>query len=248
MSGLLGNTARGLVAAIRGDTRARYKLAERIARRLHPDAVLGELGKNWMHERGDFHRTYARYYPHGLTRRAERLYALDQLVKQALVVPGDTVECGVWHGAGSHFILARTRGTERVHHMFDSWEGLSAPGANDGGYWQEGHLALDEAVPRANLAEFTHARFYRGWIPARFPEVADRRFCFVHADVDLYEPTRDVLAFFYPRTEPGGVILCDDSGLAKCPGARRAMDEFFADKPEPVIELPTGQSFVIRAR
>ena len=52
--------------------------------------------------------------------------------------------------------------------------------------------------------------------------------------------------FFYPRLNPGGIMICDDYGSAHCPGAKRATDEFFADKPERVISLPTGQSMVIK--
>ena len=152
----------------------------------------------------------------------------------------------MWHGAASHMIMRQTAGSTRTHHMFDSWEGLSKPGEHDGGHWEKGSLTVDEQVARTNLREFTHGKFYRGWVPTRFPEVADRRFALVHLDVDLYEPTRDGLEFFYSRTNPGGLIVCDDSGLAKCPGARRAMVEFFAAKKEPLLDLPTGQTFVIR--
>jgi len=38
----------------------------------------------------------------------------------------------------------------------------------------------------------------------------DKTFLFVHVDVDLYEPTRDSIAFFYPRMNLGAVSLCDD--------------------------------------
>ena len=41
-------------------------------------------------------------------------------------------------------------------------------------------------------------------------------------------------------------MLFDDYGFATCPGARRAIDEFFADKPEPIIDYrrakPLSQS------
>ena len=43
----------------------------------------------------------------------------------------------------------------------------------------------------------------------------------------------------------GGLMRFDDYGFATCPGARRAIDEFFADKAEPIIDLPTGQAFVV---
>ena len=237
-----------LVRLARGDNRLRYEMAERVAHAIHPDAVLGEPGKRWMREETEFLQAYAHYYPQGLNRRAERLFAVNQLMKQALLVPGDTVECGVWYGAASHMIMRRTAGTGRTHHMFDSWEGISQPGANDGAYLQDKgmhHLSVGEDVARKNLSEFTHGRFYRGWIPTRFSEVADKKFCLVHLDVDLYDPTMDTLKFFYPRMSPGGLMICDDSGLDKCPGARLAMEEFFAKRSEPLIDLPTGQQFVI---
>jgi hypothetical protein len=87
--------------------------------------------------------------------------------------------------------------------------------------------------------------FHPGWIPERFTDVAERRFCFLHLDVDLLQPTHDALEFFYPRMVPGGVILCDDYGFETCPGARLAVDGFFASRPEPVVHLPTGQGLVI---
>lgn len=239
---------RKLAKLARGDERTRYEIAGRVAQGIHRDAVLGEDGKRWMREDSAFLAAYAHYYPDGLNRRAERLYALDQLMKQALLVPGDTAECGVWYGAASHMIMRHTVGTGRQHHMFDSWEGISEPGESDGEYLQERgkhYLSVAEEVARKNLSEFSQGHFYRGWIPTRFGEVADCRFCLVHLDVDLYEPTRDILEFFYPRMNAGGLMICDDSGLAKCPGARRAMEEFFAKRSEPLIDLPTGQQFVI---
>ena len=242
---------RGVVRLARGDDKLRYELAERVAHALHRDAVLGEPGRLWLREDKGFLEAYAHYYPNGLGRRAERLYALDQLVKQALVVDGDTAECGVWHGAASHMIMRHTAGTTRQHHMFDSWEGISQPGEHDGTYLQDKgkhHLSVDEQVARKNLSEFNHGHYYRGWIPTRFSEVANRKFCLVHLDVDLYDPTMAALEFFYPRVNPGGLMICDDSGLVKCPGARRAMLEFFATHVrEPVLDLPTGQTFIIRS-
>ena len=54
------------------------------------------------------------------------------------------------------------------------------------------------------------------------------------------------MEFFYPRVSPGGIILCDDYGSALCPGAREAMDDFFADKAERVVELTTGQGYIMK--
>jgi hypothetical protein len=137
-------------------------------------------------------------------------------------------------------------GKKRLLHLFDSFEGLSAPLKKDGDFWYENALAVSEEEARKNLRSFSNARFYKGWIPKRFAEVADRKFAFVHIDVDIYEPTRDSLAFFYPRLQSGALLVCDDYGFAVCPGATQAMDEFFADKPERIVHLPTGQGLIIK--
>lgn len=48
--------------------------------------------------------------------------------------------------------------------------------------------------------------------PGYFPETAagiDEQFAFVSLDVDLFEPTRAGLHWFYERLSPGGVPLPD---------------------------------------
>lgn len=101
---------------------------------------------------------------------------------------------------------------------------------------------MDEAVNR--LDGFDRAVFLPGWIPERFGEV-NEPVGLIHIDVDLYAPTRDSVAYFWDLLLPGGVVICDDCGFTTCPGARRAIDEFF-EGIRPVMELPTGQCVVIK--
>jgi O-methyltransferase len=89
--------------------------------------------------------------------------------------------------------------------------------------------------------------YHPGFIPDTFRGLEDRRFSFSHIDVDIYKSVWDCCEFVYPRTPAGGVMLFDDYGLPSCPGARAAVDEFFADKPEFPLVLRTGQAIVIRA-
>jgi len=176
-----------------------------------------------------------------------RKWILHQLLRLTAHVPGDTAECGVFRGASSWLIGAANAagGGAKTHHLFDSFAGLSEPGAADGNYWARGDLSCNlEEVGRA-LQPFK-VEFHSGWIPERFNEVADRKFSFVHIDVDLAEPTRESMAFFYPRMESGGIILCDDYGFSTCPGATRAIDEYLQDKPEKMMALPDGGGFIIR--
>jgi O-methyltransferase len=41
-------------------------------------------------------------------------------------------------------------------------------------------------------------------------------------------------------------MVFDDYGSLSCPGAKTAIDEFFADKPEYPCYLLTGESLVIK--
>jgi hypothetical protein len=173
-------------------------------------------------------------------------WMVHELLKLVERVPGDTAECGVFEGATSYLICAANNGGRRHHFVFDSFQGLSQPGEKDGPEWSAGMMASPLERAKANLP-FPNLSFHPGWIPERFPDVADRRFAFVHVDVDLYQPTLDSFNFFYPRLNPGGIIVCDDYGCTGCPGATRAVDEFMAGKPEKVVAPPCGGGFVIKS-
>jgi O-methyltransferase len=73
------------------------------------------------------------------------------------------------------------------------------------------------------------------------------RLAWAHIDVDIYTAVRDCLEFIYPRLVPGGTVVIDDYGFPSCVGARRAVDEHFADGlPEAPLCLPTGQCLIVK--
>lgn len=183
----------------------------------------------------------------------DRCFLLLRAAQAVSGVPGDLIEMGCRAGLSSSYLLAGTAAApEKQLLAFDSFQGLSAPSPEDiaesgRAAWRQGALAVGEEIFLRNTRRFgERARSYKGWIPERFDEVSDRTFCLVHIDVDLYQPTIDSLVFAYPRTAPGGMIICDDYGSRRCPGARKAVDDFFSDKPEPLLELPSSQSIVIK--
>ena len=229
---------------VKKDEVAQYALAERFTSLVCPRYKFGEFGKIYMRD-ADFLKYYESFEGRNY-RSLDRKYELDQFMKASVALEGDTAECGAYAGASSYLMCRRIAGTGKVHHVFDSFEGLSAPCAEDGTHWKPGSLTSGEEVIRRNLKEFDFVKYYKGWIPERFGEVKDRRFCLVHVDVDLYQPTLDTLEFFYERMSPGGVMLCDDYGFSTCPGAKKAMDEFFADKPEEIVSMTTGQGLAIK--
>ncbi|MDA0659226.1 MAG: class I SAM-dependent methyltransferase [Planctomycetota bacterium] len=225
---------------------AGYLLAERATRWLHPHYCFSEYGRSWLHD-ADFLTWYRNFPGCDNDHSADRKYFLRSLVALTRHLPGDTAECGVYQGASSFLICEQLNSADRRHHIFDSFAGLSNPGPEDGLHWQPGQFAVPELAVRKNLQQFAHVDYHAGWIPATLSRVADKQFCFVHLDVDLYEPTRDASTFFYSRLTPGGILLCDDYGFSTCPGAQQAMNELAAHIGEPLIRVPTGQAFIIKS-
>jgi hypothetical protein len=175
----------------------------------------------------------------------DRKYTLNQLLKICINLEGDLVECGAYKGASAYLMCKMFANSKKHIYLFDSFEGLSQPNLKDGNYWSHGNLSVSEDKIKETLKNFNNYSIYKGWIPNRFEEVTSKKFCFIHIDVDLYQPTLDSLHFFYEKVVQGGIILLDDYGFKNCPGAREACNIFFKNK-EPIINLPTGQAFIIK--
>jgi O-methyltransferase len=231
----------------RRELQTRLLVMARIGRWIVPEYRFQWPQLDWWH---DAHfNAYLQRFNESSGFNTYRRWTLFQLLRLVQNVPGDTAECGVFEGAGSYLICrANAQNTlhQRHHFLFDSFEGLSAPAAQDGSYWTAGDMSASVETVQKNLAEFTGFSFHKGWIPDRFPDVENRRFAFVHIDVDLYEPTRDSLEFFYPRMSEGGILVCDDYAYSSCPGATEAVNTFLADKPERMLMLPAGGGCLIK--
>lgn len=214
------------------------------------------LGRHYVSEDYKLWRTdskflqkYKELSPHNSFSQ-DRKFTLKEISKSLRNIKGHLAECGAYIGASSWFIAKELPDVD--FYLFDSFEGLSQPIGFDrvrGGVqeWKKGDLKTSEEILCGNLSEFEHIHILKGWIPERFQEVSHLKFRLVHIDVDLYQPTLDSLQFFYPRLNPGGMIILDDYGFENCPGAHKAAEEFMHNKPETIIHLPTGQGLIIRA-
>ena len=177
----------------------------------------------------------------------DRCWTIDQMVRQSLHIEGDVLEAGVYRG-GTALLLKQALPWEASRRLmlFDSFGGMKT--VRDGvDRHREGDFAdtsLDSVSAFVGRESFIE--YFQGWIPETFAGLEDRRLCFAHIDLDLYESILDCLAYVYPRLSPRGVIVFDDYGFASCPGARRAVESFFADKPERPLALMTGQAVVFK--
>jgi O-methyltransferase len=228
------------------DLDAGMYILDKIGRVLVPEYRYRNPMDWWTHP--EFSAYLARFGEAGSDPSADRRWNLAQLLRLTRDIPGDTAECGVFRGAGSYLIARTNIGTSKTHHVFDSFEGVSEPGARDGHSWSKGQMACGLPNVQRALADLPSVRYYQGWIPARFPEVADRMFSFVHVDVDLEQPSVDSLRFFYDRLSPGAILVCDDYGFSSTPGVAVSMDEFLAGRPEKMLTMSGGAGFLIKGR
>lgn len=189
--------------------------------------------------------------------RRQRHYTLMKLLQQTSTVinQGNVAECGCWRGLSSFQISTNLKkmNFQKKFYIFDSFEGLSEYLVEDGKQQvgtdedvRRKHFAYPIDLVRENLRDFDFIDLKKGWIPERFGEVDNERFSFVHIDVDLYQPIRDSLEFFYPRLVPNGIIALDDYGYLSFPGAKKAVDEFIQNKPDFFLSLPSGAAFIIK--
>lgn len=198
-------------------------------------------------------------------RRREAALNLIRYFRHARALEGRWAECGVFAGTSSLALCLAARAESPAFdgsglHLVDSFEGLSPLGEEDHSAERRadgttvmvppptspGNFTVPLARVREALAEFPGVAFHKGWIPPVLDALPEARWSLVHVDVDLYEPTRACLEYFYPRMVAGGVIVCDDYGTPAFPGARRAWREFCEDLKLGFVALPTGQSVLIR--
>ena len=159
-------------------------------------------------------------------------YQIMSVVDAVKKIPGEMAELGVATGASA--LMISTLAPERTLHLFDTFEGLPEPGAVDGKKFKAGQYGYPLETVRQCLAG-RNVQFHKGLFPGTAAGLEDRKFAFVHLDVDLYEGTRAGLEWFYPRLNRGGILISHDFDTA--PGVNRAFEEFFSDKPEPYFDF-----------
>lgn len=157
-------------------------------------------------------------------------------------IPGDMAELGVANGASAKMIASSA--PHRTLHLFDTFEGLPEPGPRDSNRFVKGQYKHSLAEVQEYL-QGEKVKLYKGLFPATAHALTgDHRFAFVHLDFDLYEGTKAALEWFYPRMSPGGILICHDYDTAA--GVNQAFEEFFANKPEPYIDLVGSQAMFVK--
>lgn len=153
---------------------------------------------------------------------------------------GAFVECGVWKGgcvALMGFVAEQAKSGRKIW-LFDSFEGLPAPGKKDtadkDGVSPEDHtnkcIASMEDVEKIFFSILKLNRknivIRKGWfentIPGAEKEIGP--IAILRLDADWYESTKGCLDNLYDRVISGGYVIIDDYGFWE--GCKKAVDEF----------------------
>jgi O-methyltransferase len=188
----------------------------------------------------------------------ERVSALVESVQYIVrnEIPGDIVECGVWKGGSMMAValaLEKAGDRSRDLHLFDTFEGMPKPteadvdlkGHSAGTFFrklQTGpdssdycHATLEEVQAAMNTTGYDPARVHlvKGRVENTIPGHAPNTIALLRLDTDWYESTKHELEHLFPRLSKHGVLIIDDYGHWQ--GARKAVDEYFADNKIPIL-------------
>lgn len=212
-----------------------------------PDAELYQpVFSPWLGG-GDFKRYYDLAAPKSLV-SPDRCYVLYILLRQAVSVPGDVWECGVYKGGTAAMLAAMLDhyAPQKRLHLFDTFQGM--PDTDPVKDWHKQGDFSDtslEAVS-AYVGLEKQCVFHKGFIPDTFKGLESSAIALAHVDVDIYKSILDCLDFIWPRLSVGGFVIFDDYGFPSCPGARAAVDKFFSNRDCFPLCLPTGQALVFK--
>lgn len=169
-----------------------------------------------------------------------RGYVLWQLAGRAASLPGCFAELGVYKG-GSAYLLAARLGKQTLH-LFDTFKGMPEPDPKVDLHAKGNFSDTSAESVLRFLGRPDRVKIHEGLFPNTASGLESERWSLVHVDADLYRSVLDACVFFWPGLIPGGAMVFDDYGFASCPGAKKAVDEFFPARTDSTgLYLPTGQ-------
>ena len=169
-------------------------------------------------------------------------------------LPGDFVECGTNTGMMSlavcHYIDFNATG--KAFYLFDTFRGIPEEQISAEeralGRSAENEAWYEECyeLTRSNFRPFSRAHLVRGRVPDTLPEAPVDRVCYLSLDMNVVEPERAAIEFFWPKLVPGAPVILDDYGWLGYWPQKRAMDEFAASRDAMILPLPTGQGLLLK--
>lgn len=177
-----------------------------------------------------------------------RCYELWQLAGQLGNVRGDFLEVGVWRGGTGAILAKAAEGANRTVYLADTFTGVVKAGANDPNYAGGEHADTSEETVRRLMRELslTNVEILAGVFPEETGSRVPGPIALLHCDVDVYESSRDVIAWALPRLAVNGVIVFDDYGFSGTAGVTRFVNELRSRDDLMFIHNLNGHAVLIK--
>ena len=179
---------------------------------------------------------------------AWRLHILDFFLLHALKKNGSYVECGVFRGFKSYFLIKKNYAIlkNRNKYLFDTFDGIDSEQADGSPIKKFQHQkdGLHDFVVR-RFSKFKNMSIIKGSVPNTLKNVNINDVAFLHLDMNSWQAEISALKFFLPRMKSGGVIVLDDFGLKSHSEQCNKEYPFLKDKGIDILELPTGQGVAL---
>lgn len=144
---------------------------------------------------------------------------------------GEYWECGTFRGECAFIVKNHMANSARTMRLFDTFSGQPASGPYD--THAVGSMAgTSQQLVTDLFSGHSGVYIHQGVMPATFAGLESCIISVANIDVDNHDAVKACLEFVYPRVPSGGYIALDDYGCPACPGAKKATDDFLADKPE----------------
>ena len=176
-----------------------------------------------------------------------KLFRLWHLTRQSLKLSeGDILEVGCAFG-GTGCLIAAAAGRVQTH-LCDTFRGLvkCEQGVD---IYHDGDMAEARLADVAELVDsmaLANVHILPGVFPEDAgPDLAARKFRFVHLDVDIYRSTKDAFEWIWPRVVVGGVVVLDDFAVASCPGITKFVNEIMS-LADARVEFVSGEAMATK--
>lgn len=186
-----------------------------------------QLYQPWIDDPG-FRAVWEQIEEHTLL-DIQRSYVLWEAVRQVSHLDGGIVEVGTFRGGSGCLLAARAQDLEldARTYLCDTFEGVVKASPEDSVY-EGGELADSSPEVVGELADKmgVDPTVLEGVFPDETANrVEEDAIRLVHIDVDVYEGTKEVFDWGWPKLERGGAIVIDDYGSMSTPGVTLAIDE-----------------------
>jgi hypothetical protein len=200
--------------------------------------------------------------PYTMTSPARMLAVIDAVrYCTARAIPGAFAECGVWRGGSvlAMILTLQALGAEdRDIYLYDTFEGMTAPGPEDVSDLEGPALDVWDQAQRENQRPWNEVfgpeafnqdsvmsllggtgfppdrlHLVAGPVEDTLPGHAPDELALLRLDTDWYASTRHELEHLFPRLRAGGALIVDDYGHWR--GARQAVDEYFSSVHPPLL-------------